>query len=223
MSNFQLPITLPPLESLEWLQGSSPNDGSYDFTHEIRLLLLVQSNCPGCHMDAIPLANTLVESKQNFDVYCIFTAFEDFQYNTKVSAELLLSEGKHVGVTKQRLGESATHVPKMPVAFDNVIRKQDATQEILNMAFESTKYITYEQSKHMSPAANITLGMIERQLEKMGGVDVVLPEYIAEVFYAVRAQGTPTWVIHNANREVLDVKFGQQTEASILEWMNEYT
>ena len=221
MSNFQLPIILPPLESLQWLQGSPISDD--DFTHDIQLLLLVQSNCPGCHSQAIPLANKLVESKQDFDVYCIFTAFEDFEYNTKESARQLVLEGKHVGVTKQRLGETAKDTPKMPVAFDNVIRKQDATQDLLNMAFESTKYITYEQSKQMSPEANITLGMIERQLEKMGGVVDVLPEYIAEVFYKVRAQGTPTWVIHkNPSREVLDVKFGQQKQESLLEWINSY-
>ena len=212
MSNFQPALMLPPLTTLEWLQGSPE-----EFTHDIQLMLLIQPNCPGCHTEALPLANKLTETKQAFDLYCISTAFEEFEYNTKASAQSLL-DGKHVGIPKQRLGETVEHIPKMPLAYDNVIAKTEAKSEYIAMALEATKYITYEQAQELNPS--ITIGMIERQIEKMG--TDLLPEYIAETFYKVRAKGTPTWVVHKSNGEVLDVKFGHLSEKAILDWIEQY-
>lgn len=92
-------MLLPSLESLLWLQGSPA-----DLSNDIRLGLLIQPNCPGCHMHAVPLANELYALQgRNFDIYCISTAFEDFEYNTIESAEALVKTGRLVGISKRRL------------------------------------------------------------------------------------------------------------------------
>jgi hypothetical protein len=209
MTDFRPPVRLPSLSRLAWLQGSPA-----DLTHNHQLLLLIQPNCPGCHTHAIPLANQLIQTtKRDFDVYCISTAFEDFEYNTEEAARLLLA-GKHVGVAREQLGETALHVPQMPLAHDIVVEKGEASADDITKALDATKYAAYDQMQ-----GRTSLGVLERQIEKLG--ESLLPDFIAEVFYSVRASGTPTWVVHNTNGEVLGVKLGQMEEPALLEWMDQ--
>jgi hypothetical protein len=50
-------------------------------------------------------------------------------------------------------------------------------------------------------------GYLEYQLSKLVPEQVVLPEQIIATFFGtVRAQGTPTWVVHNVQRDVLGDK-----------------
>lgn len=132
MSNFQPAMILPKLSKLTWLQGSAS-----ELTHDVHLLLLIQPNCPGCHMHALPLANSLMQSKRDFDVYCVSTAFEGFEFNTIEAAQQLLN-GKHVGVSKERLGETARHVPGMPFAHDVVVATSSAPTELKDLALNAT-------------------------------------------------------------------------------------
>lgn len=220
MSNFSPPLKVPPLNQLEWLQGSPAED----LTHDIQLLLLIQPNCPGCHTQAIPVANELASVKQDFDIYCISTAFEDFEYNTVENAKLLL-QGKLVGDAKKQLESSTTttgrnrisSIPAIPMAHDNVMNRQDLDADFLEIALCASKENTREQMKQQLPPS-----VLEKMLQE-ADKDMLLPPKVAQVFWSVRAWGTPMWVLHRQSGEVIDRKFGQfNSPNDLLQWVQAY-
>lgn len=206
MSNFQPPKMMPKLNMLTWIQSSAQ-----DLTHELQLMLLFQPNCPGCHTYALPLANELASVKQDFDIYSVSTAFEDFEFNNERTARLLL-QGKHVGVSKDQLGEAAQHIPKMPVAHDIVIPKEEASEEMKSMALEASK-----SNARVQLEGRLPITVLETHLSGVG--EEVLPDKIPEVFYRVHAMGTPTWVLHSADGTVLDTRFGQVSKGQMISWI----
>jgi hypothetical protein len=212
---------LPPLDSLEWLQGSPA-----DLTHNLRLLLLWQPNCPGCHSHALPLANRLASAayypNKSFDVYAISTAFEDFEYNTRESALLLLRHGTLVGAAaaaaaaaRQPERSTTNRIPTLPLAHDIVVPKSQAPTELVDLAMTATKsnaraelsfLLLDQQQQHrqqqQQQQQQETSVVVEAALAQIDAN--MLPAAIAHIFYAVRAQGTPTWVLHTADGQVLD-------------------
>lgn len=208
MSNFSRPLQVPPLDELEWLQGSPVED----LTHDVHLLLLIQPNCPGCHIHALPAANELASSKQEFDVYCICTAFEDFEFNKIDSARLLL-RGDLVGVAKEKLGSTTKHAPQMPMAYDVVTDKSDLSPEFLEMAMEASKQNTREQME-----GKVHPGVLDKMLHE-ANEDLLLPTKVARVFWSVRGLGTPFWVLHRRSGEVIDRKIGQHSAEELLKWI----
>ena len=208
MANSPHPI-LPSLNELSWQQGSPS-----DLTHDLQLMLLIQPNCPGCHIHALPLANQIASSPNRFfDIYCVSTAFEDFDFNNPDTARLLL-EGKHVGVSKERLGEEVRHVPTMPLAHDIITPLSKASAALKDLALESIKASARQQM-----AGRLPSDVLERQLARVG-YDM-LPAQIATLFSTVQAMGTPTWVLHRKNGQVLSVRLGEEitSEAGLLEWI----
>ena len=208
MSNFKPPMILPKLSSLKWLQGSAT-----ELTHELHLMVMIQPNCPGCHIHALPLANQLASVKQDFDIYCVSTAFEDFEFNNEDTARLLL-EGKHVGVSKEQLGETARNVPKMPLAHDIVIPIGEASDEVKTMALEASKANALIQMEGRVP-----ITVLKQHLQNVGYE--VLPEKIPMMFYKAQAMGTPTWVLHQADGTVLGTKFGQLSKFELGQWLKD--
>lgn len=202
------------LDSLHWLQGSPS-----DLTHNLRLMLLIQPNCPGCHVHAMPVANALFAKTntrtKDFDVYCVSTAFEDFQYNNVESAQLLLC-GKLVGNARDILGEYADIVPTMPFAHDILTPQSEASTELLDLALESTKHNAREQLKGVMPS-----DILEARLSM--ATYEVLPPTIATIFWTVRAQGTPAWVLHTSNGVILDRTLGHMSEEEIVGWIGRVT
>lgn len=202
---------LPDLKTLPWLQGSPS-----DLTHNLQLMLLIQPNCPGCHAHAIPVANALHSQKQKkFDIYCVSTAFEDFELNNMDSAALML-KGSLVGDAQCRLGDYTDSIPEMPLAHDFLIRQIDASTALLDLALESTKCNAREQLKGVIPT-----DILESRLSK--ATYDMLPPKIATIFWTVRAQGTPTWVLHKSNGEILGKAFGHKSEEDIECWIARLT
>lgn len=212
-------MKLPPLSSLQWLRGSTA-----ELTHDVRLCVLIQPNCPGCITHAIPTANKLFHSpeRRGFDIYSISTAFEDFDDNT-VEATRELLQGNLVGKDSRRaLGTSSTtNIPEFPVAHDILTDKAKASPELLAMALEATKSNARQQASSMG----IPPAVLEQALDRV--TKDALPEKIASVFYTVRAQGTPTWIIHKADGQVVDVQFGHSSDEQLIGWVdqmkNKYT
>jgi len=151
--------------------------------------------------------------QRDFDVYCVSTAFEDFGFNNVGTAKELL-DGKHVGVAKDRLGETAKHVPAMPFAHDVVVPTAAATTELKDLALNATKDNARKQM-----AGRVPENVLEEHLSQVGYE--ALPEFIAEFFYAVNAMGTPSWVLHKSNGEVLDHTFGNMSESGLTAWIDQ--
>jgi hypothetical protein len=201
-------MMLPSLAELSWLQGSPS-----ELTHPLQLMLMIQPNCPGCHMHSVPLVNKLEACKRDFDVYCISTAFEDFDHNNYHTASLLL-QGWHVGVSKAQLGERVQHIPTVPFAHDIVTPKVEANEDLKIMALAATKASARKQLSGWVPP-----GVLETHLAQIS-YDV-LPEKIPQFFYRVHALGTPSWVLHKSDGEVLGVKFGQVSQNDLVDWVKE--
>jgi len=77
--------------------------GSFDLK-ALNLLFVFQVNCPGCFIYGFPRQQAALEGQSGLNVLGLSTAF-DFEYNTAANTELLLTEMKLVGATRQALGE----------------------------------------------------------------------------------------------------------------------
>ena len=221
--------SMPPLDSLEWIQGSASSVGSSPY----KLGLLFQANCPGCHTHAIPTANQLWthvnadKTSSPFDVYAISTAFEDFEYNTAASTRLLVEQGRRVGIVQEQLGPVVAScndaIPHMPVAYDTLVPKAEASPELLNQAVTATVHNARQQLEAM----RLPTPVLEQALEQLltGSRDHfvahALPEQLARTFYAVAAPGTPTWILHHADGRVVDRRFGNGTADELEAWIQE--
>ena len=196
-----------------WLQG-----GNSEMTQDVMVMFLRQPNCPGCILHGLPVANQLAASSSNlFDVYCLATAFEDFRYNTINNTDELL-RGRLHGASAQKLGPKTTNIPVMPVAYDHVVDTKRANPAMQQMALQTMKLNAKEQLVNMGmPPEKVQMAV--QALNDRCGVEA-LPEKLAEVFWNVRAQGTPTWVVHRANGQILGVRFGFLDEAGVVEWVN---
>ncbi len=96
--------------------------GSFDLK-ALNLLFVFQVNCPGCFIYGFPLVNKLhwKYRRAGLNVLGLSTAFEDFDYNTAVNTELLLTEMKLVGATRRALGEYYCPAIDFPIAVDQLM------------------------------------------------------------------------------------------------------
>ena len=192
---------------LTWLSGSHEHLSS-----EYQLLLLIQPNCAGCVVNSIPVANAIAASTNDFDTYCVSTAFEDFEYNTIESARALLG-GKLCGDAANKLGSTTRNIPQMPFAHDYMVNRDDADEDFKEWAL----YVMLQSARAQLRALNYTDAKIHQKLD---GVSYnALPEMLAELFWSVKAEGSPTWVVHKNNGEVMDVRFGYMDEKQIRQWV----
>jgi hypothetical protein len=192
---------------LRWLSGNHK-----DLSSEYQLLLLIQPNCAGCIINSIPVANAIAASTNDFDTYCVSTAFEDFHYNNIDSARSLL-EGYLGGDAAEKLGYQTSCIPQMPFAHDYVVDRDEADEDFKDWALE----VLIQSAKDQLRTLGYTEAKISQKLQFVGYS--ALPEKLAELFWSVKAEGSPTWVVHKNNGEVLDVRFGYLDEKSIRQWV----
>ena len=192
---------------LTWLSGSHDQLAS-----EYQLLLLIQPNCAGCVVNSIPVANAIAASTNDFDTYCVSTAFEDFDYNNVESARALLN-GNLRGDAANKLGYTTSNIPQMPFAHDYMVKRDDADEDFKEWAL----HVMLQSAHAQLQALNYSEAKIHRKLD---GVSYnALPEMLAELFWSVKAEGSPTWVVHKNNGEVMDVRFGYMDEKQIRQWV----
>eukprot|EP00529_Nitzschia_sp_RCC80_P027050 CAMPEP_0113514746 /NCGR_PEP_ID=MMETSP0014_2-20120614/40574_1 /TAXON_ID=2857 /ORGANISM="Nitzschia sp." /LENGTH=287 /DNA_ID=CAMNT_0000411265 /DNA_START=147 /DNA_END=1010 /DNA_ORIENTATION=- /assembly_acc=CAM_ASM_000159 len=269
------PGKVPDLQSLIWLRGSAADVTTTG--KRLKLAVMIQPNCPGCMMHALPVGNNLwrrskqmtpltlpqhlstgsnTSSSNNntgitivggsasqqlspnlnanntsntannnvpqelmdrlftvVDVYCVTTAFEDFQYNNLDSARLLLT-GKHVGESLARLGPDVRPQcqPCMSVAHDIVVDKKDAPSQLLELALASSKESARKRLGSIVPPEELDAHFATVGRE-------ILPQSIPVFFYCAGANGTPSWVLHIDDGTVLECRFGWISEMELIDWM----
>jgi hypothetical protein len=208
-STLDLPRLTPAFRAhrLQWLSGSNK-----DLTNDYQLLLLIQPNCPGCLVKSVPTANAIASSTNDFDTYCVSTAFEDFEFNNIDSARALLA-GNLVGTSAMRLGRTTSYIPQMPFAHDYMVDRDEADENFKDWALCAMLESAREQLR--------TIAVSEENIErKLQGVSYnALPQKLAELFWTVKAEGSPTWIVHKNNGEVLDVRFGYMDEKEVRQWV----
>jgi hypothetical protein len=204
-----LPRLTPDFRShrLQWISGSNE-----DLASEYQLLLLIQPNCAGCLVNSVPVANAIAASTNDFDTYCVSTAFEDFNYNNIHSARALM-DGTLVGNAAMKLGDTTSCIPQMPFAQDYIVNRDKADHDFKEWAL----YVLLQSARSQLRAMGSSEAKIEKKLESVSYN--ALPEKLAELFWTVKAEGSPTWVVHKNNGEVMDVRFGYLDEKEIRQWV----
>jgi len=89
------PAPQPEIEC--WAQGTEPVIS--ELAGKVILIEVIQVNCPGCFVHALPEAIRLHESyaAQGLKVFAIATAFEHFEHNTLNNLQRLLHDGELQG------------------------------------------------------------------------------------------------------------------------------
>ena len=85
------PAPQPEIEC--WVQGSEPDIS--ELAGQVILIEMIQVNCPGCFVHALPEAIRLHETyaSQGLKIFAIATAFEHFENNTLDNLQRLLHDG----------------------------------------------------------------------------------------------------------------------------------
>lgn len=94
----------PVLE--QWVQGHEPE--IQQLLGQVILIEVIQVNCPGCFVHALPEAIRLHETYQaeGLKVFAIATAFEDFEHNTLNNLQRLLQHGQLQGAPLEQLAQA---------------------------------------------------------------------------------------------------------------------
>ena len=129
----------------------------------------------------------------------------------------MLEKQELVGVSQQALGSSAARYYEklvMPVAHDIVVDKDKAPNELIQLALDATKEQVQLEVLSRGGIPHHALQNLLNSIDKR-----VLPEKIAHVFYSIRARGTPTWVLHRSNGQVLDQRLGPLSKDHLSSWI----
>ena len=119
-----------------WAQGSEPPIN--ELTGQVVLIEVIQVNCPGCFVHALPEVIRLHETykTQGLKVFAIATAFEHFEHNTLKNLQRLLASGELQGDPLFQLGKAGfLENNKLPysipfsVAMDKLVKNKTAVNE----------------------------------------------------------------------------------------------
>jgi len=128
--------TAPEPEIECWAQGFEPPIN--ELTGQVVLIEVIQVNCPGCFVHALPEVIRLHETykAQGLKVFAIATAFEHFEHNTLNNLQGLLSSGELQGDPLFQLGQAGfLENNKLPysipfsVAMDKLVKNKTAVNE----------------------------------------------------------------------------------------------
>ncbi len=126
--------TQPEIEC--WVQGQEVKIDEQ--RGSVILIEVIQVNCPGCFLHALPEAIRLYEkyTPQGLKVFAIATAFEHYQHNTLNNLQRLLHQGKLSGEPLLQLakagfldGQKLPYTIPFSVAMDKLVLNEDRINE----------------------------------------------------------------------------------------------
>lgn len=186
------------------LQYSSIIQGEFK-PSRVNIMLVMQVNCPGCFLYAIPALIRLHQEFKNTASFSILsTAFEDFELNTEENTRRLVERGELVGETKRTLSEhyglDRYHydIP-FTVLFDKMVDNEWLTDEATVATI-----IRKQQEAGRIPTEN------QQDLARS------LQDYFRSLpmagytFAANLLSGTPTFIVFNDQLEILYSWFGHK-------------
>jgi len=199
------PAPQPDIES--WVQGHEPLLN--ELTGQVILIEVIQVNCPGCFVHALPEAIRLHEtySSQGLKVFAIATAFEHFEHNTLNNLERLLQHGELIGDPLFQLDKADFLVDKklpysipFSVAMDKLIENdRDASEQ------EIHQFILSQIPDFFSGSLNHERKqLIYQQAESY----LKSKAYNALTFEMYQLQGTPSTIVIDKKGILRQVAFG---------------
>jgi len=214
------PAPQPEIEC--WVQGSEPVLS--ELIGQVILIEVIQVNCPGCFVHALPEAIRLHEtySSQGLKVFAIATAFEHFEHNTLNNLQRLLQHNELQGDPLLQLdkagylenGKLRYSIP-FSVAMDKLVKNDtEVSEKEINQLILSQipDFFQGELSEERQQA-------IYQQAEEY----LKTREYNALTFEIFNLQGTPSSILIDRKGTLRQVSFGavNKLEAEIQQLLSE--
>jgi hypothetical protein len=214
------PALQPEIEC--WAQGHELEICT--LTGQVILIEVIQVNCTGCFVHALPEVIRLHEvyEPQGLKVFAIATAFEHFEHNTLNNLQRLLQQGELTGDPLFQLDEAGfLEDDKLPyaipfsVAMDKLVKNNtDISEQAINQFIvsqvpdffdgvlnEERRHAIYQQAKNYLKAKT----------------------YNARTFEMYQLQGTPSSILIDKKGLLRQVSFGavNNLETEIQQLLNE--
>ena len=177
-----------------WVQGQEPPLKA--LTGSVILIEVIQVNCPGCFIHALPevihLHNTY--QSQGLKVFAIATAFENFEYNTLNNLERLLQHGEIIGDPLAQLSDADfLKDSKLPynipfsVAMDKLVKNTATVDEDSIHQFILSQVPDFDQHSWDEQRKVAIYKKAEAYLKNK--------QYHAQTFDMYQLQGTPSSIL----------------------------
>ena len=214
------PAPQPEIEC--WVQGHEPEISN--LTGQVILIEVIQVNCPGCFVHALPEVIRLHETyeTQGLKVFAIATAFEHFEHNTLNNLQRLLQHGELIGDPLFQLGKANfLENKKLPysipfsVAMDKLVKNEiDVSDKSINQ-FILSQIPDFLQGDFSEDRKQSIYQQAENYLNAKA--------YNALSFEMYNLQGTPSSILIDKEGILRQVSFGavNTLEAGIQKFLNE--
>jgi hypothetical protein len=214
------PAPQPEIEC--WVQGAEPEISK--LTGQVILIEVIQVNCPGCFVHALPEVIRLHETykAQGLKVFAIATAFEHFEHNTLNNLQRLLSSGELQGDPLFQLGQAGfLENNKLPysipfsVAMDKLVKNKAAVNEENINQFILSQIPDFFQGTLSEKEKQSIFQQAEAYLNKK--------KYNALTFESYQLQGTPSSILIDKKGILRQVSFAavNRLENDIQRLLNE--
>lgn len=214
--------TAPEPEIECWAQGFEPPIN--ELTGQVVLIEVIQVNCPGCFVHALPEVIRLHETykAQGLKVFAIATAFENFEHNTLNNLQGLLSSGELQGDPLFQLGQAGfLENNKLPysipfsVAMDKLVKNKAAVNEENINQFILSQIPDFFQGTLSEKQKQSIFQQAEAYLNTK--------KYNALTFESYQLQGTPSSILIDKKGILRQVSFAavNRLENDIQRLLNE--
>ncbi len=214
------PAPQPEIEC--WAQGYEP--AIHELAGQVILIEVIQVNCPGCFVHALPEVIKLHESyaSQGLKVFGLATAFEHFEHNTLNNLQRLLQHGELIGDPLFQLEKAGfLEENKLPyeipfsVAMDKLVSNEAEVNENNIKQFILSQIPDFYQGKLNEEKKLAIYQQAESYLSSK--------TYSALTFEMYRLQGTPSSILIDKKGILRQLSFGAVNilETDIQQLLNE--
>ena len=199
------PAPQPEIEC--WVQGEEPP--IKELAGQVILIEVIQVNCPGCFIHALPEVIHLHETyqPQGLKTFAIATAFEHFEHNTLNNLERLLQHGELIGDPLAQLADSGfLENQKLPytipfsVAMDKLVKNEAVVNESSVNQFILSQIPDFFQLPWDEERRSGIYRKAEAYLKNK--------QYHALTFDMYQLQGTPSSILIDRKGILRQVSFG---------------
>lgn len=194
-----------------WLQGEPTS--LQQLRGQVVLIEVIQVNCTGCFVHALPEAIRLHEKYHDsgLSVIALATAFEHFENNTLDNLRRLVNHGELQGAPLEQLGQAGyLDNGKLPynipfrVAMDKLVKNEAACDEPAIRAFILQRIPDYETSNWSEDQRQTIWQRARDHMENKAFNAITFEQY--------QLQGTPSSIVIDRSGRLQAIIFGMQNE-----------
>ncbi len=206
------PAPQPEIEC--WVQGAEP--AISELAGQVILIEMIQVNCPGCFLHALPEVIRLHEKygTQGLKVFAIATAFEHFEQNTLENLQRLLQHGELIGDPLSQLGKAGflddtSGAQKLPysipfsIAMDKLVKNETAVDDAAIEQFILEQIPDFHERNWDD--------VRKQPIYQQARTHLNNKQYHALTFEMYQLQGTPSSILIDKQGVLQKVSFGAVT------------